>query len=70
MGKLRTHATPGVSSLAKEVVKLWKDAVEESKKRRKRDDGDEKDSAAKRVKREDSEWSRPRGETALSDQAE
>jgi transcription elongation factor S-II len=44
-----------VSSLAKEVVKLWKDAVEESKKRRKRDDGDEKDSAAKRVKREDSE---------------
>lgn len=70
MGKLRTHATPGVSSLAKEVVKLWKDAVEESKKRRKRDDGDEKDSAAKRVKREDSEWFGRRGESPLSYQAE
>lgn len=52
MGKLRTHTTPGVSNLAKEVVKLWKDVIEENKRKRKREDGDEvkKEDVTKRVK--------------------
>ncbi|ORX39245.1 transcription factor S-II, central domain-domain-containing protein [Kockovaella imperatae] len=53
IGKLRNHSTPGVSTLAKEIVKLWKDAIEESKRKRKREDGD-KDDAVKRVKGEGS----------------
>ncbi len=54
MGKLRTHTTPGVSNLAKEVVKLWKDVIEENKRKRKREDGDEvkKEDVTKRVKAE------------------
>lgn len=55
MGKLRTNAAPGVSSLAKEIVKLWKDAVEESKRKRKRDEekaGDKTEEPVKRVKGE------------------
>ncbi|EKD02852.1 positive transcription elongation factor [Trichosporon asahii var. asahii CBS 8904] len=54
VGKLRQNATPGVSSLAKEIVKQWKEAVEESKRKRKREaeaDGSApKDDAVKRVK--------------------
>ena len=54
IGKLRTHSTPGVSTLAKEIVKLWKDVIEENKRKRKRDDGDEvkKEDVPKRVKAE------------------
>ncbi|KAL7421081.1 transcription elongation factor TFIIS [Cryptotrichosporon argae] len=52
VGKLRPHADAAVSALAKEIVKLWKDAVEESKKKRKRDE-DGKDDV-KRVKAEGS----------------
>ncbi|ODN76855.1 transcription elongation factor S-II [Cryptococcus amylolentus CBS 6039] len=59
VGKLRQHATPAVSSLAKEIVKKWRDAVEE-KKKRKRAEGDDgkdvkkekEDGGAKRVKAE------------------
>jgi len=50
VGKLRSHTAPGVSSLAKEIVKLWKDVIEENKKKRKRDDVD--DGAAVGVKKE------------------
>ena len=41
-----------MSNLAKEVVKLWKDVIEENKRKRKRDDGEEvkKEDGAKRVK--------------------
>ena len=52
IGKLRNHSTPGVATLAKEIVKLWKEAID-SKKKRKRDDG-EKDDGIKRVKGEGS----------------
>ncbi|KAL1407525.1 thioredoxin-disulfide reductase [Vanrija albida] len=58
VGKLRKHATPGVSSLAQEIVKLWKDAVDESKRKRKRDEESKEDEggaagdAVKRVKAE------------------
>lgn len=54
MGKLRTHSTRGVSTLAKEVVKIWKDVIEENKRKRKRDDGDDvkKEDGAKKVKAE------------------
>ena len=54
IGKLRTHSTPGVSNLAKEIVKLWKDVIDENKRKRKRDDGDEvkKEDVPKRVKAE------------------
>jgi transcription elongation factor S-II len=42
VGKLRTNANAEVSSLAKEIVRRWKEAVEEGKKRkRERDDGAE-----------------------------
>lgn len=51
VGKLRQHATPAVSALAKEIVKLWKDAVEESKRKRKRDE-DKGEDSVKRVKAE------------------
>ncbi|OWZ75681.1 transcription elongation factor S-II [Cryptococcus neoformans Bt85] len=51
VGKLRTHATPSVSSLAKEIVKKWRDTVEETKKKRKRAEGDE----GKDVKKEKEE---------------
>jgi transcription elongation factor S-II len=51
---LRTNAAPGVSSLAKEIVKLWKDAVEESKRKRKRDEEktEKTEEPVKRVKAE------------------
>jgi transcription elongation factor S-II len=52
VGKLRTHASPGVSSLAKELVKAWKEVVEENKRKRKRDDGEVKTEDGKRVKAE------------------
>ena len=51
IGKLRNHVTPGVSTLAKEIVKSWKDAVED-KRKRKREDGESKGDATKRVKAE------------------
>ncbi|RSH95129.1 RNA polymerase II elongation factor [Saitozyma podzolica] len=54
VGKLRTHASPGVSSLAKELVKAWKEVVEENKRKRKRDDGEVKTEDGKRVKAEGS----------------
>jgi transcription elongation factor S-II len=38
IGKLRSHATPAISALAKDVVKLWKEQVDENKRKRKRDD--------------------------------
>ena len=42
-----------MSSLAKEVVKLWKDGIEENKKKRKRDDEDvKKEEGVKKVKAE------------------
>ncbi|KIR28584.1 transcription elongation factor S-II [Cryptococcus deuterogattii 99/473] len=64
VGKLRTHATPSVSSLAKEIVKKWRDAVEESKKKRKRAEGDE----GKDVKKEKEEGNgkRVKAETGSS----
>ncbi|WRT69254.1 transcription elongation factor S-II [Kwoniella shivajii] len=56
IGKLRSSTTSSISALAKEIVKSWRDKIEESKKKRKRDDGDVKkeDGAAKRVKAEGS----------------
>lgn len=52
VGKLRQSTSPGVSNLAKEVVKLWKEAIEQNKQKRKRDDGEEvkKEDGTKRVK--------------------
>ncbi|KLT43841.1 putative positive transcription elongation factor [Cutaneotrichosporon oleaginosum] len=38
IGKLRSHSTPAISALAKDVVKLWKEQVDENKRKRKRDD--------------------------------
>lgn len=61
MGKLRTNADAGVAALSKEIVKLWKDKIEENKKKRKREDGEGsgvkkeeegKDKDIKRVKAE------------------
>lgn len=54
VGKLRNHSASSVAALAKELVKLWKDAIEDSKKKRKRveDDGVKKEDGAKRVKAE------------------
>lgn len=47
MGKLRNSTTPGVSTLAKDVVKRWKEVIESKKSKRKRaEDGEE-------VKKED-----------------
>ena len=54
VGKLRQSTSPGVATLAKEVVKLWKEAIEQAKQKRKRDDGDE-------VKKEDGGAKRPKG---------
>lgn len=52
VGKLRQSTSPGISTLAKEVVKLWKEAIDQAKQKRKRDDGDEvkKEDGAKRPK--------------------
>lgn len=52
IGKLRQSTSPGIATLAKEVVKLWKEAIEANKQKRKRDDGEEvkKEDAAKRPK--------------------
>jgi transcription elongation factor S-II len=54
IGKLRNSTSPGVSNLAKEVVKKWKEAIEQQKSKRKRDDGEEvkKEDGAKKVKTE------------------
>ena len=43
-----------MSDLAKELVKLWKDVIEENKRKRKREDGEEvkKEDGMKRVKAE------------------
>lgn len=41
-----------MSSLAKELVKAWKEVVEENKRKRKRDDGEVKTEDGKRVKAE------------------
>ncbi|WVQ74461.1 transcription elongation factor S-II [Cryptococcus sp. DSM 104548] len=73
VGKLRQHATPAVSSLAKEIVKKWRDAVEE-KKKRKRAEGDDgkdvkkekEDGGTKRVKAEDSATASPSRSTPAS----
>ncbi|WVR08899.1 transcription elongation factor S-II [Kwoniella sp. DSM 27419] len=56
IGKLRTSPTAGISSLAKEIVKSWRDVIEENKKKRKRDGDDVKkeDASAKKVKAEGS----------------
>ncbi|WWD06941.1 transcription elongation factor S-II [Kwoniella europaea PYCC6329] len=59
IGKLRSSSTSSISSLAKEIVKSWRDVIEENKKKRKRDDGDasstkKEEGAAKRVKAEGS----------------
>nr|XP_019049792.1 transcription elongation factor S-II [Kwoniella bestiolae CBS 10118]OCF28722.1 transcription elongation factor S-II [Kwoniella bestiolae CBS 10118] len=59
IGKLRSSSTSSISSLAKEIVKSWRDVIEENKKKRKRDDGDsgsskKEESGAKRVKAEGS----------------
>lgn len=50
MGKLRQHATPAVSALAKEIVSLWKDKVGESKRKRKLEEDKGGDDSVKRVK--------------------
>ncbi|KAK4687312.1 transcription elongation factor S-II, partial [Tremellales sp. Uapishka_1] len=55
VGKLRTSPTASIAALAKSIVKLWKDAVEEKKKKRKRDDEGvkkDKEDGVKRVKAE------------------
>ncbi|WVQ93037.1 transcription elongation factor S-II [Kwoniella sp. CBS 9459] len=56
IGKLRSSSTSSIASLAKEIVKSWRDVIEENKKKRKRDGGDDKDrkedGGAKRVKAE------------------
>ncbi|WWC72884.1 transcription elongation factor S-II [Kwoniella pini CBS 10737] len=57
IGKLRSSTTSSISSLAKEIVKSWRDVIEENKKKRKRDDGDngngkKEEGATKRVKAE------------------
>lgn len=52
VGKLRQHTTPAVSTLAKEIVKAWKDAVEESKRKRKRAAEDGSAGDLKRTKAE------------------
>jgi hypothetical protein len=58
VGKLRSNAAPGVSSLAREIVKAWKDIIEENKRKRKRDEGDE----GGEVKKEGGEKSEKAGE--------
>lgn len=56
IGKLRSNPSPGVANLAKDLVKKWKEAIEENKRKRKRDDGEEvkKEDAGKKVKAEGS----------------
>ncbi|WVQ81352.1 transcription elongation factor S-II [Cryptococcus sp. DSM 104549] len=72
VGKLRNNASAPIASLAKDIVKKWRDVVEESKKKRKRtaDDGeggkkDEKDGV-KKVKAEGSSAPSPAGATPSS----
>ena len=62
IGKLRNSTSPGVSNLAKEVVKKWKEAIEQQKSKRKRDDGDEvkKEDGGKKVKTEGKLLYRPK----------
>lgn len=52
VGKLRSSTSPAISTLAKEVVKLWKEAIESAKQKRKRDDGEDvkKEDSVKRTK--------------------
>ena len=52
MGKLRKHTTPGVSTLANDIVRRWKEAVDESKRKRKRDDDVKENPDVKRAKPE------------------
>ncbi|KAK8844155.1 transcription elongation factor S-II [Kwoniella newhampshirensis] len=57
IAKLRNHASAAVGALAKEIVKSWREVIDENKKKRKRTDGEEvkkEDGAAKRVKAEGS----------------
>lgn len=58
VGKLRSHGTAAVSALAKEIVKAWKDAVEESKRKRKRG-AEEASGDVKRTKAADSASASP-----------
>lgn len=64
VGKLRTHADSAIQALSKDIVKQWKETIDENKRKRKRDDGDaggagvkkeEGDKDVKRVKAE-GEW--------------
>lgn len=64
MGKLRQHATPAVSALAKEIVKAWKDAVEESKRKRKRGAEEAASGDVKRTKATESASASPAPKTA------
>ncbi|ORY33014.1 transcription factor S-II, central domain-domain-containing protein [Naematelia encephala] len=50
IGKLRKHADTRIASRASEVVKVWKEVIDESKGKRKREEGDVKDEVGKRVK--------------------
>ena len=40
VGKLRTHADSAIQALSKDIVKQWKETIDENKRKRKRDDGD------------------------------
>lgn len=51
IGKLRNNPNAEISASAKDVVKVWREAVDEQKKKRKRQDGD--DGEVKRTKTED-----------------
>jgi len=62
VGKLRTHSDGTIQALSKDIVKQWKETIDENKRKRKRDDGDaggaagvkkeEGDKDVKRVKAE------------------
>ncbi|EIW65771.1 hypothetical protein TREMEDRAFT_72529 [Tremella mesenterica DSM 1558] len=55
VGKLRSVPSPGVANLAKDLVKKWKEVIEENKRKRKREEGDGvKEEAGKKVKAEPS----------------
>ncbi|WWC91023.1 transcription elongation factor S-II [Kwoniella dendrophila CBS 6074] len=66
IGKLRSSSTSTISSLAKEIVKSWRDVIEENKKKRKRDDGDD---GSKPVKKEDGSAKRVKAEAGSSAKA-
>nr|XP_031861404.1 transcription elongation factor S-II [Kwoniella shandongensis]KAA5528476.1 transcription elongation factor S-II [Kwoniella shandongensis] len=58
IAKLRNHSSAAIGALAKEIVKSWREVIDENKKKRKRTDGGEEvkkeDGGAKRVKAEGS----------------